>query len=45
MNRHTSNEIANYTGIPHKSIHKYLNELASYFEIIDKKTPYGVKPV
>ena len=39
----TSSEIADYTGIPHKSIHKYLNELANYFEIIEKRAPYGVK--
>ena len=35
----TSNEIANYTGIREKSIHKYLNELANYFEIIEKRVP------
>lgn len=35
----SSNEIAAYTGILEKSIHKYLNELANYFEIIRKQRP------
>ena len=35
----TGNEIANYTGIPEKSIYKYLNQLTNYFKIIEKRTP------
>ena len=39
MGNTTSNEISGYTGILEKSIHKYLNELTNYFQIIEKRIP------
>jgi len=44
MGKNDSGEIINYTGIPSKSIHKYLNELINHFEILKKALPYGAKP-